>query len=352
MKQITGIVGTFALVALAAGCGRRAEPQGAAVPDRKLSIASVEVQDGPAMLEVDGTVVGEAEAVLSSRLAAPVVEVRAIPGASVRAGEILVRLAGRESDAAVASARAAVTAARTAHETASRNRARFERLEGRGAAAAMELDRAKQDEAASASAAASAQAALARAETDRSQSVLVSPFDAVVVEKLVSAGDLAAPGRPLVRLASVKGRRVEAAPGEEDAARLSVGQAIPVVIGGETVEGRIVEIVGAVDPATRRRIVRVDLPATREPAVGSFARLRLSGPPVRRVVAPVRAIVERGGLEIVWAVGPDGRVAVRYVRTGEPAGPDRIEIRSGLEAGERVVLDPPADLTAGTRAIS
>ena len=50
-------------------------------------------------------------------------------------------------------------------------------------------------------------------------------------------------------------------------------------------------------------------------------------------------------------VGPDGRVVLRYVRTGGHAG-SSVEVRSGLQAGERVVLDPPADLEAGTRVSS
>jgi RND family efflux transporter MFP subunit len=337
---------------LFAGCAKKPASEAAADADRKLATATVERSDAAGAVEIDGTVVGATEAVLSSRLAAPVVEVRAVPGQSVRAGTLLVRLEERESDSALESARAAVAAARSRSEIAKRNRTRFERLEGRGAAAAVELERARQEEASALSALALAQAALARAETDRGQSVLVAPFDAIVVEKMVSVGDLTAPGRPLVRLSSAKGRRVEAAPGEAEAARLSVGDAVPVVLGDRTVEGRIVEIVGAVDPQTRRRIVRVGLPADVEPPVGSFARLRLPGSSAPKLLVPARAIAARGGLEIAWAVGPDGRVSLRYIRTGGPAGAGLVEVRSGLEAGERVVLDPPADLTAGTRAVS
>jgi len=353
MKRFASGVALLAWAAAASsGCGGKTAHEAAESAERKLSTAKVEARNTPGILEVDGVVVGASEAILSSRLAAPIVEVRAVPGRTVRAGEVLVRLADRESDMAVTSARAAVAAARSAWDLASRNRERFERLEGRGAAAAIELDRARQEEAAAASASAAAESALARAETDRAQSVLEAPFDAIVVEKMVSAGDLAAPGRPLVRLASIEGRRVEAAPGEAEAARLSSGEIVSVDLGGRIVEGRVVEIVGAVDPSTRRRIVRVALPAGLEPAVGSFARLRLSGPSAPRIVVPGRAVVARGGLEIAWAVGADGKVVLRYVRTGGPAGPGLVEVRSGLEAGERVVLDPPEDLTAGTRAIS
>jgi RND family efflux transporter MFP subunit len=343
------ILGALALVALAAaGCAKKPEAS-ASAPERALATALVERRDDAAMVEIEGTVVGRSEAVLASRLSVPVVEVRAVPGQTVRAGTVLVRLEERESGSAAESARIAVAAARSELERARRNLSRFERLAGRDAAAPVELERARQDEAAAAAGLASAEALSSRAQTDRSQSVLVAPFDAVVVEKMVSPGDLAAPGRPLVRLASAQGRRVEAAPGEEVAALLSPGDEVELELGGRTLHGRIAEIVAAVDPATRRRLVRVDLPAGVEPAIGTFARLVLPGPKRPRLLAPASAIVARGGLELAWAIGRDGLVSLRYVRTGAPAGRGLVEIRSGLAAGDRVVIDPPADLEAGTR---
>ena len=83
--------------------------------------------------------------------------------------------------------------------------------------------------------------------------------------------------------------------------------------------------------------------------MGSFARLLLPGPETERLIVPARAVVTRGGLELAWAVGADGRAALRYVRTGPALSSGKVEVRSGLAAGERVVLDPPADLEAGTR---
>ncbi len=341
----------FAAALAAASCAKKEAVRGPETAARKLETAVVTSQTAASRIEIEGVVVGRIEAVLSSRLEAPVAEVRAVPGETVRAGTVLVRLEAQETDAALQGARAALESARASLALAKKNRARFERLAERGAAAAMELDRARQDEAGAASAVASAEALARRAETDRSQAALAAPFDAVVVEKMVSPGDLAAPGRPLVRLASASGRRVEAAPGEAEAALVKPGNALEVMIGGRTLTGRVAEIVGAVDPATRRRTVRVDLPAGEEPPIGSFARLLLAGPAAPKLLVPERAVVARGGLEIAWAVGPDGRVALRYVRTGGRAG-GSVEVRSGLQAGERIVLDPPADLEAGTRVSS
>ncbi len=347
MKRIA-----FLLVAAlaAASCAKKEAAQAPAL-ERRLETAAVVRQTAASRVEIDGVVVGRREAVLSSRLSAPVAEVAAVPGQTARAGTVLVRLEERETAAALEGARAAVEAARASLELAKKNRARFEKLSQRGAAAAIELDRARQDEASAAAALATAQAAGRRAETDRAQALLTAPFDAIVVEKMVSPGDLAAPGRPLVRIASLAGRRVEAAPSEEQVSTLSVGDVLQVEIAGRAVKGKVAEIVGAVDPSTRRRTVRVDLPEGFEPAIGSFARLVLPGAAAPRLFVPVRAVIARGGLEIAWAVGPDGRVALRYVRTGARAG-DSVEVRSGLEAGERVVVDPPADLEAGTRVSS
>ena len=166
---------------------------------------------------------------------------------------------------------------------------------------------------------------------------------------MVSAGDLTAPGRPLVRLSSATGRRVEAAPGEAEAARLSVGDAVPVVLGDRTVTGRVVEIVGAVDPETRRRIVRVDLPAgrraagrhlraaasagfVRAEAPGARARDRGAGRPRDRLGGRAR----RPGLAALRPDRGPGPASSRSVRAWKPAnGSSSIRRRTSRPALER-----------------
>jgi RND family efflux transporter MFP subunit len=351
MKRTPVILAALVVALAGAACARRDARVPPAETVRKLVTAPVERRMAPATIEVEGIVVGRFEAVISSRLAASVATVPAVPGQTVRAGAVLVRLEEQETRGALAGARAAVESSSVALDLAKKNRERFERLEGRAAAAAVELDRARQEEASARAAAAGAAAALRRAEIDSAQTVLTAPFDAVVVERLVSPGDLAGPGRPLVRIASLSGRRVEAAPAEQDAAALATGGELEVAVGGRTVKGRIAEIAGAVDSSTRRRTIRVDLPANFEPPLGSFARLVLPGPVAPRLLVAESAIVARGGLEIAWVVGADGLASLRYVRTGSRRD-GKVEVLSGLEAGDRVVLDPPADLQRGTRVTS
>jgi RND family efflux transporter MFP subunit len=64
------------------------------------------------------------------------------------------------------------------------------------------------------------------------------------------------------------------------------------------------------------------------------------------VRAPAAAIVQRGGQDVAFVVDGEGRVAQRAVRTGIALGDGR-QVRSGLAAGDVVVLDPPAELKDG-----
>jgi len=75
-------------VVVFAGCSKKTSERPAA-ETRRLATAAVERREVTGTVEVEGTVVGRTEAVLSSRLAAPVAEVRAVPGQSVREGEVL-----------------------------------------------------------------------------------------------------------------------------------------------------------------------------------------------------------------------------------------------------------------------
>ena len=93
MKRITVLL---AAALAAAACAKK--PETARAPDaaaRTLPTAAVVRETSAGRVEIDGVVVGRIETVLSSRLAAPVAEVRAVPGESVRAGAVLVRLESR-----------------------------------------------------------------------------------------------------------------------------------------------------------------------------------------------------------------------------------------------------------------
>ena len=66
-----------------------------------------------------------------------------------------------------------------------------------------------------------------------------------------------------------------------------------------------------------------------------------------RVFVPAAAVRNDGGQDVVWLV-VDGRAVRRPIEAG-PVMADEREVRSGLQGGETLILDPPQDLVDGDR---
>jgi hypothetical protein len=74
----------------------------------------------------------------------------------------------------------------------------------------------------------------------------------------------------------------------------------------------------------------------------------VSEAPRARTLLPRTAVRASGDTSVVFVITNGGRAERRAVRVGAEDG-DRIEIVSGVAAGERVVNSPPADLQDGAR---
>lgn len=314
-------------VAVVLGCGRAATvaPEAPSGPPAVVRTAIVG-GGGAAWIEVPGTVEAARAADIASRVSAVVESVRVEEGAFVRQGDLLARLDGRDVAARLASSEAALRAA-----TAQRDRIRA--LFERQSATEQEKDAAE----------AAFAAALAERDAGRAQMGYVdlrAPFDGWIVGKQVRAGDLAGPGRRLLSIQGTGLLRVTATVGRAQAERLQRGQTVEAVLeGGTVLPTRVSVLAPAGDPSSLRFLVKADLPERSGARVGSFARLRLPRGDEEPVpFVPRSALVERGALTGVFVV-EGGRARLRWISAGEEAG-DLLLVRSGLSAGEEVVLLP------------
>ena len=99
------------------------------------------------------------------------------------------------------------------------------------------------------------------------------------------------------------------------------------------------EIVSEVDAASRTQLVKVHLEGIEgEVLPGTFGRLWVEAEPREVLFVPASAVRQIGQLSFVQVV-QDGRAIRRLVKTG-PARDDRIEILSGLKAGDTVLVTP------------
>lgn len=342
MKSIRkGFFLLTALIALAA-CGGGHEttdaktPEAQAKPPRAVRTAPVE-SSGAGTITVPATVAARQSATLAARIPAAVRELPRREGESVAAGAVVARL----DDAAL---RSGLAAAQASLQAAEIDLARMRGLAEKGAATAREVEEATVR-------AAGARAEVSGVRENLSYAVLRSPFAGVVAARRVEVGDVVSPGQPLVEIEGSGGLELRATVSAGESSGLRPGAEIEARIDGlaEPLRARVTALSPAGDPATHRFELRADLPAAEGLRSGLFARLILPTPVeggAETFSVPAAAVFQRGGLTGVFVAAEGGKVArLRWIATGGPAG-DRVEVRSGLEPGERVVLDP-GDLADG-----
>jgi RND family efflux transporter MFP subunit len=183
----------------------------------------------------------------------------------------------------------------------------------------------------------------------RDYAKLAAPFSGVVVTRSVEPGNLATPGTPLLTVEQEGLYRLEASVDESKLASVRVGQAVEAVLEatGKKLNARVSEIVPSVDAASRTYIVKLDLPATPNLRTGMFGRAIFPLGLQKVVAVPLAALMERGQLQSVFVV-EDSVAHTRLVTTGRRTS-DAVEVLSGLNAGEKVVLPVPVGLQDGAR---
>lgn len=306
-----------------------------------------------ALVVFDASVEAIRQTVIAAQVPGQVVELPVKAGDRVKAGQTLVRIDARAAQQSAAASAAQVQAARAQLDLATREYERQKQLADRSFISQAALERA---EAEFKAAQAQSNAQIAQAQAAQTQTgfhVVRAPYGGVVAEVPVALGDMAMPGRPLLTLYDPTALRVTAAVPQSVAARLKPGQAarveIPALAGAVSPKVMRTEVLPTVDPSTHTVAVRADLApdaSTRSLAPGMYARLSLPVPATGGAVAaspmvPASAVVRRGELTALYVIDPQGRPLLRQVRLGRIEG-DRVEVLSGLNAGERVATDPQA----------
>jgi len=325
---------TTALLAVLYGCAGEGLPgTPPSAPAKVVRVAPAERSPLPVVTEIVGTVRPLHEATIAPLVGGTVADVRVGLGSSVRAGEILVRLSAREIDERLEQARAVLA-------LAARERDRAVTLNSQGSIAPSQYE-------AAVSQWSVARAQEAEANTIAERALIRAPFAGRVTAKLVNVGETVLPGRALLTLEGRVSTRFEAQIPEAASGELAVGQPLPVRIEGQArlIDGHVAEVQPASDPATRGRLVKLDLPETGGLRSGQFGRVLLPTGRATTVTVPASAVVRRGQLEAVFIVEA-GAARLRLVRCGRETD-GRVEIASGLAGGEKVVLAEAADLVDG-----
>lgn len=322
----------FIAVLLLAGCGSKEEPTTtvvSAAPQKNIQAAVVETKSTsvPIRVEVTGQVAPIFQATLSSRIQGTIDKLLVREGSRVSKGQLLIQLDSRDLQADLARAHAEV-------ENAKAHLDRMNQLYAQDAVSKQEMENATR-------AYRVAEANRRAVEAQLSYTMVRAPFEGVITEKKVEAGELASPGQPLLKMEDPQRLRLEATVAEGDLKSVSRGDKIPVVIdalGGQALTGLVSQILPAGDPQTHTFMVKVDLPKTPGLKTGMFGRFQLDKGLTQTILVPSAAVVERGELSSLYVVGSDQTARLRWVKLGRRFE-QQVEILSGLNIDERVLVD-------------
>lgn len=304
----------------------------------------------------DGVVEAVRQTVVAAQISGVIVAVDARPGDTVKAGQVLVRIDSRAADQTAAASQAQVNAAHASLEVAKKELERQRQLFEQRYISQMALDRA---EAQFKSSQAQARARIAEASAAQTQSgffVIRAPYAGTVAKVPVVVGDMALPGLQLMTLYDPKAMRVTAAipPRATSGLAKTLRQSIKVELPGPGAESSWltptrVQLLPTVDASTHTMELRLDLPAVTPSVVpGMFIRVWLpaaSGVADKlaeiRLYVPAKSIIRRAEMTGLYVVDAGGKPQLRQVRIGRRMK-DEIEVLTGINAGEKVALDPDA----------
>ena len=175
--------------------------------------------------------------------------------------------------------------------------------------------------------------------------------DGVVTERLAEPGDIAQRFEHLLTLINPHVLITDVSVSELVLPALHVGAEVKVSIdalGNSEYNGRILRIHPTVDPVSRQGIVEIMLaPSPPGSIPGQLCRVSLSGDAKPRLLIPFNALRSDADGEFVYRIDAQDRVQRVAVDTGDYFN-ERIEIRTGLQNGDRIVTRGFFDLKPGS----
>jgi RND family efflux transporter MFP subunit len=266
----------------------------------------------------------EHDAAVLARSSGVVESILADIGTTVAAGQPLARLESTDQEIALAQAR----------EKAANAAQRVDRQ--RALATAGVVTRADSEQVEFENRA--AELALRKAQRDYDLTRITAPFAGVVTARVARVQRMVTEGDSLFRVTALAPVLATVRVPEAAAGGLGIGaEARVLTVGGKSARGRVIRASPVLDAASGTREIVVQLAPGSAVTPGSSVTVQL-GAERRRVVAIPRAAVAKDGYALVW---DDRRTTLRAVTLGADLDGNRVEVVSGIAAGEKVVQAAP-----------
>ena len=275
-----------------------------------------------------------------------------------------------QTEAALTQARASLQQTRANQDLAAVTNRRYAKLAAQDYASQQEADNARLTLEARNADVQSAQAAVDVGEANvKAQAANVSrleqltgfervtaPFDGTISARQVDVGDLvtadASSGTPMFSISRTDLLRVQAYVPQDAVFGLTDGDSAQVMVPempGRVFAAKVARNAGALQAGTRTLLTEVDIDnreGVLRPGLYGIVRLASARPEPVFVVPGNAVIFDRNGLSA--AVYDNGVVRLHHLDLAEDDGA-QVVVRAGLDPGDRVIVDPPVDLSDGMR---
>ena len=308
------------------------------------------IRTGPS---ISGTMTPQNSASLRSELSGSIVQTYVEQGQAVKRGQLLARIDDSSIRQALLSAQSAARSAQLTLDNATRDAEREERLETAGAVAPRDVEAAQRTLASAQAGMADAQAQLTAAQRQEDKTSFRAPFDGLVSERPVNAGDVVQPGAAIATVVDPASMRLEGSVPAEQLSALKIGTPVLFTVNGyagKTFTGKVDRINPTADPTTRQVRVYVTIPNQESTLVGGlFAQGRVATESRQGIMLPTSAVDERGISPIVLRIR-EGTVESVQVQLGlRDNAMEQVEVSAGITAGDTLLANAAQGLAPGTK---
>jgi multidrug efflux pump subunit AcrA (membrane-fusion protein) len=401
MRRRRIVLSMIFLTLMIISCGKKEEaPIEKPAPVQGVRIETVKPSPVEEDYEAVGTVRSKTTSFLSSKVVGNILTVHVHEGDRVRTGQLLIEIDDRDTRAQLQKAQAAlrevqdaqeeieqnIHAAESAREAAQAGKSlalvtfnrykslleqksvsqqEFDEVQAKLKIAEAEADRAGRMFQALLAKKSQVMAKIEQVKADITSaqvyvgySRITSPMNGIVTSKQGEIGLLAAPGVPLLTIEDNSRYRLEASVEDSMLKRIRLGTPVRVSIdalGPQEFSRKVTEIVPASDPGSRSSTVKIDLSDEKGRLSGQSAlrsglygkaRFPIGEKQVLKI--PQKAILQRGQLLSVFIIDSSNIVRLRLIKTGKQYG-DQFEVLSGLNDGERIVVEGTERVKEGDR---
>jgi RND family efflux transporter MFP subunit len=278
-------------------------------------------------------------------------------GSHVAKGEILADIDTPEIDQQLAQSRADLVTSQANLSLSSLTAARYQDLIKTDSVSRQDLDNANGDLAARRAMVQSADANVKRLEEMESFKHVYAPFAGIITQRnvdpgtLINAGNGGAATKEMFDLAQIDPMRVYVAVPQSDSPSIHLGLKACLTLtelAQRSFCGQVVRTANSIDPSTRTLLTEVDVPngsGTLLP--GSYAEVHFDVKATgQRVSLPVNALLFRPDGTMAAVLDSNNRINLKKLTIGRDFG-NALEILQGIDATDRIVINPPDALEEG-----